>query len=84
LVVLLGSSFRPEVSSFEEARKWFLESIQIPQTLPGLPRHVLRLFLEIEDLFHVLLGEGTTGRGVSLPRVDLSLCRFLIFGRASC
>ena len=55
LVVLFRRSVRPEVSTFEEPTEWFLEPMQTLQTLSGPPGCVFRLFLEIENLFHVCL-----------------------------
>ena len=71
--VLLGDTARPEVPPFEESRKWFLEAIKPLHSLTRLPDHILRLFLEVEYLFHVLLGERSTEIGVSLPSVDRTL-----------
>jgi len=63
LVVSLGSTIRPEVSSFEETSEWFLEPIQSLHSLARFPGGISRLFLKVEDLFHVLPGEGATGIG---------------------
>ena len=51
--------------------------MQVLHSLSGLPGNKLHLFLEVEYLFHVLLGEGQPGQGVSLPSFELTLVTIL-------